>query len=248
MSGSPVYIDGRLIGAVSYSIGAFSKEADRRHHADRGDEGRDARCRAAPPHEQARLELPITREGCRPALAAAYAALAPFARAPADVQAIGLPAAAGRAARRDAAADRHAAAHGRLRARRVDLVGGAFRDAGFSPVITGAGGGAPDERPTGPLREGRRDRRVARQRRPRDGRDRHRHPHRRRQRLRLRPSLLQPRPDRVPDDARLRLHDAAEPDDVVQDLQHGRDDRDDAAGSRDGDCRHARARDRRWCR
>src|SRR5712671_6549557 len=26
MSGSPVYIDGRLIGAVSYSLGAFSKE------------------------------------------------------------------------------------------------------------------------------------------------------------------------------------------------------------------------------
>src|SRR3982750_4499558 len=26
MSGSPVYIDGRLIGAVSYSIGAFAKE------------------------------------------------------------------------------------------------------------------------------------------------------------------------------------------------------------------------------
>ncbi|MDP9323412.1 MAG: hypothetical protein M3P13_07230, partial [Acidobacteriota bacterium] len=27
MSGSPVYIDGRLIGAVSYSIGAFPTEA-----------------------------------------------------------------------------------------------------------------------------------------------------------------------------------------------------------------------------
>src|SRR5438045_3343970 len=26
MSGSPVYIDGRLIGAVSYALGAFSKE------------------------------------------------------------------------------------------------------------------------------------------------------------------------------------------------------------------------------
>src|SRR5687767_1916534 len=26
MSGSPVYVDGRLVGAVSYSIGAFSKE------------------------------------------------------------------------------------------------------------------------------------------------------------------------------------------------------------------------------
>src|SRR4029453_465424 len=27
MSGSPVYIDGRLVGAVSYSLGPFSKEA-----------------------------------------------------------------------------------------------------------------------------------------------------------------------------------------------------------------------------
>src|SRR5438105_1976984 len=27
MSGSPVYIDGQLLGAVSYSLGAFSKEA-----------------------------------------------------------------------------------------------------------------------------------------------------------------------------------------------------------------------------
>ena len=41
MSGSPVYIDGRLIGAVSYSIGAFPDGSDRRHHADRRDEGRD---------------------------------------------------------------------------------------------------------------------------------------------------------------------------------------------------------------
>ena len=41
MSGSPVYVDGRLIGAVSYSLGQFSTEADRRHHADRGNAGRD---------------------------------------------------------------------------------------------------------------------------------------------------------------------------------------------------------------
>ena len=26
MSGSPVYIDGRMLGAVSYSLGQFSKE------------------------------------------------------------------------------------------------------------------------------------------------------------------------------------------------------------------------------
>ena len=86
----------------------------------------------------------------------------------------------------------------------------------------------------------RRDRRVARRRRPRDGRDRHGHAHRRRPRLRVRPPVLQPRPDRVPDDARVRLRDAAEPAVVVQDLVDGRGDRHDAAGSRDGDRRHAR--------
>ena len=52
--------------------------------------------------------------------------------------------------------------------------------------------------------------------------------------------VLQSRARRVPDDARLRLHDPAEPAVVVQDLVDGRRDRDDAAGSRDGDRRHAR--------
>ena len=43
MSGSPVYIDGRLVGAVSYSLGEFCKGTARRHHADRRDDrGRDA--------------------------------------------------------------------------------------------------------------------------------------------------------------------------------------------------------------
>ena len=118
-------------------------------------------------------------------------------------------------------------------------IGGGFRDAGFSPVITG-GHRRGGEAPTGPLRAGRRGRRVADRRRPRDGRHRHGDAHRRRPRLRLRPSVLQPRPDRVPDDARARVHRAAQPDDLVQDLQPGRDHRDDAAGSRDGDRRNAR--------
>ena len=33
MSGSPVYIDGKLVGAIAYRIGEFSKEPDRRHHS-----------------------------------------------------------------------------------------------------------------------------------------------------------------------------------------------------------------------
>ena len=48
MSGSPVYIDGRLVGAVSYQLGQFPKEADRRDHADRRDDRRDDAARHGP--------------------------------------------------------------------------------------------------------------------------------------------------------------------------------------------------------
>ena len=47
MSGSPVYIDGTLIGAVSYSLGSVPEGADRRHHADCRDDRRDRRDIAA---------------------------------------------------------------------------------------------------------------------------------------------------------------------------------------------------------
>src|SRR3954466_15452171 len=91
MSGSPVYIDGRLVGAVSYSIGSFPKEpiagitpigemieatattAERRSMAAAG-----------------RLELPVTPEHLASAVRAAYARVAAFADRPADVQAFGL--------------------------------------------------------------------------------------------------------------------------------------------------------------
>src|SRR5688500_4957055 len=79
MSGSPVYIDGRLIGAVSYSIGAFSKEAIAGITPIA--EMKDAtsaprRTNAA----QARLELPITPEGLSAVLAAVHNRVSPFAR------------------------------------------------------------------------------------------------------------------------------------------------------------------------
>src|SRR6188768_3540253 len=85
MSGSPVYIDGRLIGAVSYSIGSFSKEAIA--GITPINEMKDAtampRMRAA---RQVRLDLPVTRESLSAALSATYRRLAPFAERPADVQ------------------------------------------------------------------------------------------------------------------------------------------------------------------
>src|SRR6185312_1198625 len=93
MSGSPVYIDGRLIGAVSYSIGAFPTEAIAgiTPIAEMKDSTQMTR-RAG---SQARIELPITREGLTAALAATYGRIAPFANRPADVQVIGMQATAG---------------------------------------------------------------------------------------------------------------------------------------------------------
>ncbi len=154
MSGSPVYVDGRLIGAVSYSVGAFSKEAIAgiTPIAEMKDATSMTR-RAAP--RQARIDLPITREGLTAALTAAYSRVAPFAGRPADVQSIGFPAAAG----------------GQLGAMlrpistplimsgfdpaTVELLSGAFRDAGFTPVIGGGGQLSPEvKKMSGPLREG----------------------------------------------------------------------------------------------
>ena len=153
MSGSPVYIDGKLIGAVSYSIGAFSKEpiAGITPIAEMKDATTTGR---RPTTQQARLELPVTREGLTAALAAVSARLAPFAQRPADVQVIGLPSAAGGqlgAMLRPIATPLMLSG---FDPETVDLLSAPFRDAGFVPVVTGAY--SPDQAvaPTGPLREG----------------------------------------------------------------------------------------------
>ena len=152
MSGSPVYVDGRLIGAVSYSIGAFSKEAIAGITPIQ--EMKDATATSRPrPVRQARVDLPVTRQSLTEALTAAYAQLAPFASRPADVESIGLPTAAGAqlgAMMRPIATPLLMAG---FEPDIADVIGGGFRDSGFSPVITG-GSGAGGEAPTGPLREG----------------------------------------------------------------------------------------------
>ena len=115
MSGSPVYIDGRLIGAVSYSIGAFFEGADRGHHADCGDEGRD---RAAAARRQRRRRAPRAArdaEAITSALRAAYARLGTVQQRPADVAVDRLALGRGGADRRDAASDRDAVDDERLR-------------------------------------------------------------------------------------------------------------------------------------
>jgi hypothetical protein len=154
MSGSPVYIDGRLIGAVSYSIGAFPKEpiAGITPIGEMIDATSNAgERRAGSP--QGRIELPVTPERLATAIRANYARIAAFADRPADVQVFGLPASAGSqmgALLRPIATPLMLSG---MDSGTSDLVSSMFRDAGFAPMFAGAaGGGAPPD--TGPLRPG----------------------------------------------------------------------------------------------
>jgi len=154
MSGSPVYIDGRLIGAVSYSIGAFPKEpiAGITPIAEMIEATANAgERRAGSP--QARIDLPVTPERLAAVIRANYARIASFADRPADVQVFGLPAAAGSqmgALLRPIATPLMLSG---MDSGTSELVSSMFREAGFTPMFSGAAGG--DVLPeTGPLRPG----------------------------------------------------------------------------------------------
>jgi hypothetical protein len=151
MSGSPVYVDGRLIGAVSYSVGAFSKEPIAGITPIEEMKDATAVTRRAAAH--ARLELPITREGLTAALRAAQGRLAPFANRAADVQAIGLPAAVGARIGTMLRPISTPLVMSGFEPETIDLIAGAFRGAGFTPMVSG---GADGTLPpiAGPLREG----------------------------------------------------------------------------------------------
>jgi hypothetical protein len=153
MSGSPVYIDGRLLGAVSYSIGAFPKEpiAGITPIGEMLEATSDTTPRRA--SAQARLDLPVTPEHLAAALRATYERVAMFADRPADVQTVGLPASAGAemgALLRPIASPLVMSG---MDAATSALVSSMFRDAGFTPVLSGgSAGGAPKS--TEPLRPG----------------------------------------------------------------------------------------------
>ena len=113
MSGSPVYIDGRLVGAVSYSLGQFSKEPIA--GITPIDEMIEAATFAGPRRQAARVELqmPLTPESLRGVAASGLQLDAAVRRQP-DRRA-GLRRRLGeRRHRHAAAADRHAADARRL--------------------------------------------------------------------------------------------------------------------------------------
>jgi hypothetical protein len=153
MSGSPVYVDGRLVGAVSYSIGAFSKEpiAGITPIGEMIDATAAPAARRATAHA-ARMALPITSQSLASAVKDAYSRVAAFADRPADVQSLGMPAASGGqlgALLRPIATPLLLSG---FDATTADLVSSMFGSSGFTPML--AGGGGADDVTAGPLRPG----------------------------------------------------------------------------------------------
>jgi hypothetical protein len=154
MSGSPVYIDNRLVGAVSYSIGSFPKEpiAGITPIAEMIEATAETGGRRSLAAEN-RIELPITPEHLAAALRAASARAGSFADRPADVQAFGLP--AGEAGQLGALLRPIATplVMSGMDARTSDLVSSMFRESGFTPILSG-GAGATAAPSSEPLRPG----------------------------------------------------------------------------------------------
>jgi hypothetical protein len=152
MSGSPVYIDGRLVGAVSYSLGQFSKEPiagitpiDEMVEA-------TAQSVARRPATRVALQMPLSPENMRESLRQAFSWMRPFAENPSDVQVFGtgLDASVGTMLRPIATP----ITIGGFDASVIDPVVTAFREQGFLPMMAGAGGQNTPAASNGPLRPG----------------------------------------------------------------------------------------------
>jgi hypothetical protein len=155
MSGSPVYIGGKLIGAVSYSLGQFSREPiagitpiAEMIEATALETGR------APVGQQARLELPITQDSINAALQAAFSWARPFAERPGDVQILGGadlgPVVAQVGLLRPIATP---LSMGGFSDEAAALLSRAFNGTGVMPIMGGAAGAAAPDDPT-PLQPG----------------------------------------------------------------------------------------------
>ena len=154
MSGSPVYIDGRLVGAVSYSIGSFAKEpiAGITPIAEMIEEASDTGVRRAVAAPQA-LALPVTPEHFASVIASAYARLATFADRPADVQTFGMPSPAGAQMGALLRPISTPLVMSGMNSATSQLVATMFHDAGFTPMLSG-GSSADAASSTAPLRPG----------------------------------------------------------------------------------------------
>jgi hypothetical protein len=152
MSGSPVYIEGRLVGAVSYSLGQFSKEPIA------GITPIDEMIQDASAPVTRRqaayvdLKMPLTAEGMRTSLRQAFSWVRPFAETPGDVQVFGAGVDAGIGTMLRPIAT--PLTIGGFDASVIDPLASAFREQGFLPMMAGAGGQDAVARSQQPLRPG----------------------------------------------------------------------------------------------
>src|SRR5687768_1496125 len=153
MSGSPVYLDGKLIGAVSYSLGAFSKEpiAGITPIAEMIDAATLDSPRP-PMGTRARLEMPVTRDSVAAAMRASMSWARPFADRPGDVQIFG-DGVSGQVATmlRPIATPLNI---GGFAPEIADMLGASFREHGFMPVAGAAAAGQSASAANTPLRPG----------------------------------------------------------------------------------------------
>ena len=157
MSGSPVFIDGRLVGAVSYSLGSFPKEpiAGITPIAEMTDAAaiNDVR----PPGARVNVEFPLTRDGLTAAFRRALNWNRPFADRPEDTRGFGATSVDGFGAGQLGTLMRPIAtplAMSGFEPEVADLFGSAMREQGFLPsggAATPARGELPFE---GPLKPG----------------------------------------------------------------------------------------------
>jgi SpoIVB peptidase S55 len=158
MSGSPVYIDGKLVGAVSYALGAFPKEpiAGITPIAEMTDAAsfNDSRPTAARVH----VDFPLTRDGLISAFRKALSWNRPFADRAGEARLVGANAIAGVSGDDLGALFRPIATPLVMSGFEPDLAdtfAAALRDQGFIPTGSVAAGARAGEMPyEGPLKPG----------------------------------------------------------------------------------------------
>jgi hypothetical protein len=157
MSGSPVYIDGRLIGAVSYSLGSFPKEPIA-GITPIEEMTNEASLTTRPAAARAQLDFPLTRENLVAAFRKALNWNRPFANRPEDTQVLGSSGVTGVDDRQLGTLMRPIATPlvmSGFEPALADMLSGAFRDQGFMPMGGAAAGSRPGEMPfDGPLKPG----------------------------------------------------------------------------------------------
>ena len=152
MSGSPVRIDGRLVGAVSYSLGAFSKAAIA-GITPIGEMLRDdARAPARAARAAPELALPLAADTLTSLLPTRLEGPEPFAARPRDAAALGLPADAGGGVRLRPIATPLAMSGFTPAA--FDHVAPLFRSGGMAAVVGGTAPGRAAVQSRAPLQAG----------------------------------------------------------------------------------------------